>query len=66
MRKAVPLLLLLVVLAGFSVLDAHASCCCSTPVFHGLDSYFACADATQVAAFSWQVSDPLAVSTDSK
>lgn len=66
MRKAVPLLVLLAVVAGLSISDARASCCCSTPVFHAFDSYFACTDATPVAAFSWQVTNPILVSTDSK
>jgi len=66
MRKAVPLLVLLAVVAGLSVSDARASCCCSTPVYHAFDSYFACTDATPVAAFSWQVTNPILVSSDSK
>ena len=38
---------------------AHASCCCSTPVTHAFDSYFACADGRPVSALVYQISDPL-------
>ena len=65
MRKALPAILLLAVVAGFAVTDVHAICCCSTTAYHAYDSYFECADATQVAAFSWQVSNPIGVNTDS-
>src|SRR5262245_59107529 len=43
--------------------NLYAVCAASVPVFHGLDSYFQCADATPVAGLAYQISDPVAIST---
>jgi len=36
----------------------EAACAVSTPMFHGLDSYFICPDIQPVYAFAYELSDP--------
>jgi hypothetical protein len=50
--------------AALVVPNAYAICGVSVPMFHGLDSYFACDNSRgPVAAFSYQVASPTTINT---
>lgn len=59
------LVALAVIAAGSGGASAQSSnpCPYSVPMFHGLDSYFQCADALPVAALAYQISAPDSVNT---
>jgi len=56
-------LILVIGLASWTS-QAVAYCPVSVPMYHGFDSYFACANAQgPVSAFAYQVSNPISVNT---
>jgi len=58
-------MILALVFLGVAVVgvDAHGSCTATVPLYHGLDSYFACSDSTPVSALAWQVSSATGVNS---
>src|SRR5437867_1799179 len=48
---------------GWQPVDTLAACPLSVPVVHAFDSFFACADASNVSALAYEIADPLAVNT---
>ncbi len=59
MNKAVAVVLIGIPLCLSFVPGVYATCAISEPVFHAFDSYFECADTGPVAAFAYQVANPI-------
>jgi hypothetical protein len=63
MNKSLAVALIGIPLCLGSVPSVYAACAFSVPMFHGLDSYFACADTGPVAGFAYQLTNPTGVNT---
>jgi Putative metal-binding motif len=53
----------ILLIAGLGAPRSWALCGGSVPVYHFLNSYFACADSTPVSAFMYEIEDPLVTSS---
>jgi predicted RecA/RadA family phage recombinase len=63
MNKSLAIVLIGIALCLSFAPGAYAACAASVPMFHGIGSYFECADTGPVAGFSYPIANPIGVNT---